>query len=343
MTDRSDLIQSFICDLGWSGAEQTPLASDCSNRKYIRLENGPDGTCAMLMDAPPEKGEDTRPFIKIADHLLDIGLSAPRIFARDETNGILLIEDLGHDIYAPIVELDPSLEEPLYIAATDALIALHSAPLPKDVPDYGSSTMIQTAELGLNWYVKGANDSVEEDLRAALNSALTESFSKITSTRPVLVLRDYHAENLLWLPERRGVARVGQLDFQDAATGLPAYDLMSLGRDVRRDVRPDLSALMLDHYAAETGFDRDALDLMAALCSAQRNLRVLGVFARMSMHFARPAYIDLLSRTWDNLMIDLSHPELGALRDTVTKTFPTPTQDVLKKLKAKCGTIPTLS
>lgn len=342
MSDRRDLIQSFISDLGWSGATQNPLASDCSNRKYIRLNNGPDGTGAMLMDAPPEKGEDTRPFIKIADHLLSIGLSAPRIYARDDTNGILLIEDLGHDVFAPLIEKNPTLELPLYIAATDALVTLHKAPMPADVPDYGATTMIKTAELGLDWYVVGAKDRIESDQRSAFQTALQGAFALLPETSPVLVLRDYHAENLLWLPERTGPARVGQLDFQDAASGPAAYDLLSLGRDVRRDVSPEVTEAMIAHYAAETGMPRDALDLLGAICSAQRNLRVLGVFARMSMHFGQPQYVDFLPRTWANLLTDLAHPELAALRASVTRIFPEPSQEILNRLKEKCATVPTL-
>ncbi|MGH1369908.1 MAG: aminoglycoside phosphotransferase family protein [Maritimibacter sp.] len=342
MSERNELIQSFIRDNGWQDAMQEPLASDCSNRSYIRLTQGPGNASAMVMDAPPSKGEDTRPFVKIAHHLLAQGLSAPRIFAKDEANGFLLIEDLGHDLYLPLVEQKPALEDPLYIAATDVLIALHKAPVPVNVPSYGAATMIKTAQLGLDWYLAGASEAPTQTQKDDLAGALADAFAALDPWEDVLVLRDYHAENLLWLPDRSGPAKVGLLDFQDAATGHPAYDLMSLGRDVRRDVTPDVTTHMLEHYAQRTGLDLAALTRAAATVSAQRNLRVLGVFARMSMHFARPAYVELLPRTWANLMIDLAHPDLAPLKDTVTEIFPAPTKPTLEKLIAKCGTIPTL-
>lgn len=341
MSNRQSQIQSFIQTNGWGDADQTLLASDCSNRSYIRLIRK-DGQSAMVMDAPPSKGEDTRPFLKIADFLLSIGLSAPQIFARDETLGFLLIEDLGEDLYAPMISRNPKAERELYIAATDVLIALHAAKLPPNVPDYGAATMTQTAQLGLDWYVAGAQNQTTETQRGDMTAALTQAFAALEPWREVLVLRDYHAENLIWLPERGGPARVGLLDFQDAATGHPAYDLMSLGRDVRRDVDPDVTKAMLDHYAAKTDMDRSGLEQAACTVSAQRNLRVLGVFARMSMHFARPHYVDLIPRTWENLMIDLAHPSLADLKKTVCAIFPTPSLGTLNQLKEKCGTVPTL-
>lgn len=341
MTDRSALIATFLANAGWSEARAKPLAGDASNRRYERLTLGSNR--AVLMDAPPDKGEDVRPFIQIADHLIAAGLSAPQIFAKDIKNGLLLIEDLGDDLFSRVVADDPTLELPLYLAATDALIALHKADLPQNVPDYGVKTMCDMVELASDWYLFGATGEKDEASKTALHTTMRDALNTLEPWNPVLVLRDYHAENLLWLPDRQSPANVGQLDFQDAALGHPAYDLMSLARDVRRTVSPDTRDAIIKHYANQMSLDLEAFERSCATVSAQRNLRILGVFARLSMHFGKPHYVDLLPVTWSNLWDDLTHPGLASLADTVKTTLPPPTPDLLQRLKDKCATVPTLS
>ena len=130
MTARDALLEAFQASAGWGDASRAMLAGDASNRKYYRLSGGPDGAGAVLMDAPPEKGEDVRPFIAVAEHLAGLGLSAPRLFARDETHGFLLLEDLGDDLYARLLKSDPSREAELYAAATDLVAEVNRAPVP---------------------------------------------------------------------------------------------------------------------------------------------------------------------------------------------------------------------
>lgn len=339
--ERDTDISSFLNAAGWGMATRGKLAGDASNRRYERLTDGPEGTPAVLMDADPAKGEDIRPFIRIAEHLTGLGLSAPTILAQDEAQGFLLLEDLGDALFARLLERDPAREEELYIAATEVLIQLHAA-APPSAPDYGPETMTNVAGIAFSWYGFGATGDKNGAGMAAMQSALAGAFATLQPWSPVLVLRDYHAENLFWLPERSGAARVGLIDFQDAGLGHPAYDLVSLGRDVRRDVRPETYEAMLAHYATATGQDIAAFTAAAATLSAQRNLRILGVFARLSMHFGKPAYVDLIPRTWTTLMADLAHPSLNDLRATVLAGLPVPTPQILKTLKDKCGTIPTL-
>lgn len=335
MTDRPHLINDFLTRAGWGTARRAPLAGDASNRRYERLSL--DGEPAVLMDAPPEKGEDIRPFIRVARHLLAQGLSAPGILAQDTSHGFLLLEDLGDGLYARLMEAAPSCEEALYIEAIEALISLHDQPAPAWAPDYGPQTMTRVAGLAWDWYATGISDSSE-----GRDAALAELGMRLaqTASDPVLVLRDYHAENLLWLPDRDGIARVGQLDFQDAGAGHRAYDLMSLAEDARRDVDPALAERLIAHYARRTRLDPDSFRSAAATCAAQRNLRILGVFARLSLHFGKPQYVDLIPRVWNLLQRDLEHPDLAGLRDLCA--LPEPTQANLQILRDKCGTIPTL-
>ncbi len=338
---REDLATAFVQASGWGDAHRAPLAGDASNRRYDRLRR--NSGSAVLMDAPPESGEDIRPFVAIADHLGSLGLSPPAIFARDETRGFLLLEDLGDDLFARVLERRPECEGELYLAAAEVLCVLRAAPNLPDVDAYDPPTMAQLAALALDWYARGAGLPCEPGARTAFAAEVASSLERCAPVRrPVLVLRDYHAENLIWLPDRTGPARVGLLDFQVARTGHPAYDLVSLLEDARRDVGGATRVATIRHYCGLTGDScGDIARAMAAL-GAQRNLRILGVFARLSLHFGKPHYISLIPRVWGHLHRDLAHPALAPLADQVRRLLPPPTPDFLQSLKDQCGTIPTL-
>ena len=333
---RRNAMESFLAASDWKDATVSLLAGDASNRRYFRTDSDAR-TTAIVMDAPPEKGEDVRPFIRIATHLNNLGLSAPQIYDADEARGFLIIEDLGDDLFARLLERDPSMEPELYGAATDTLVNLADTEIPRGIESYDAETMPPLAGLAATWYA--GDQSLSSPLAAATHQAL----KLLPQARKTLVLRDYHAENLIWLPDRKGAARVGLLDFQGARNGHPAYDLASLIRDARRDVSQRTKPLMTMRLAHGLGWNRDEADFAVSTQGAQRNLRILGVFARLSLHFGKSNYIDLIPRVWSNLMEELSHPELSTLRDQVTSMLPPPTSDILKDLKARCGTIPTLA
>jgi N-acetylmuramate 1-kinase len=338
---RETRLLAFLAASGWQKAHRAALAGDASNRRYERLTGGPGGEQAVLMDAPPEKGEDIRPFIAIARHLKSLGLSPPEVIHADEPQGFALLEDLGDTLFAHLLAQSPEREAELYLAATHVLLRLHAAP-PPPAPDYGPKTMAPLAGLAFDWYGLGATGHRNDTGKVAMLAELASSLDGLQPWRPVLVLRDYHAENLFWLADRKGAARVGLIDFQDAGIGHPAYDLVSLARDARRNVRPDTETRMIAHYCAATGQSPDSFGLAAAVMSAQRSLRILGVFARLSLHFGKPHYVDLIPRTWAILMNDLDNPALERLRRIVCDNLPEPTPEILEALKAKCGTIPKL-
>lgn len=295
----------------------------------------------MLMDAPPEKGEDVRPFVKIAQFLTANRLSAPRILAEDAEHGFLLLEDLGDALFARVIPEAPELEETLYEAATDVLFSLHNATPPEGLLAYDGVVKTEMAALAYRWYREFGSDTVSAETRAfkATFQPLMEAhFSEL----PVLVQRDYHAENLLWLPEREGAARVGLLDFQDAMLGHPAYDLVSLLQDARRDVPETIEEKMIGYYCEKSGAAKERFEEAYALLGAQRNLRILGVFGRLSLHANKPHYVDFIPRVWGYLLKDLEHPVLAPVRDMILQDLPEPTDAHLEELKSKCGTIPTL-
>jgi len=334
MNPRDPLITAFLDRAGWGAAQIAPLAGDASNRRYLRLLR--DGQPAVLMDAPPEKGEDVRPFIRIDHYLLEAGLSAPRILAADEVGGFLLLEDLGDAIFARRIEADPPCEEPLYEAAVDVLAALHSHALPDDLAAYDAATMGPLAALAIDWYHAGATGAASPDLSARLGDIVTGLCQAFADAPPVTVLRDYHAENLIWLPGRAGVAQVGLLDFQDAMAGHPAYDLVSLLQDARRDVPSPLARRMRARFLAATGHDAERFDTAYAVLGAQRSLRILGVFARLCLRDGKAHYVDLIPRVWRALNENLAHAALEPLAKFVAKTLPEPDETLLKTLKLQC-------
>ena len=335
MTDRARSALHFIEGTDWAGADSALLAGDASNRRYLRLRKG--GATAVLMDAPTERGEDVRPFMRIARYLSGIGLSAPRILAADEAQGFLLLEDLGDDLFARVIPRAPESEAALYTAATDALVHLHRQPLAEGLARYDPPMMADMAALAFDWYA-GDTNSLR---RAAAHAAILAALADHAAEANVLIQRDYHAENLLWLPEREGIARVGLLDFQDAMRGHPAYDLVSLLQDARRDVPPRIERDMIAHYIDASGADAARFDTAYHVLGAQRNLRIIGVFARLCLLNGKAHYIDFIPRVWQYLERDLAHPALAPLAPLITSALPAPTPEFLKDLKDRCAPPPT--
>lgn len=331
MTDptRDARASAFLAATPWSRAERAFLAGDASNRKYQRLHM--DGNSAVLMDAAPELGEDVKPFVTVAEWLLAQGLSAPRILASDIENGFLLIEDLGDDLFARVVAADPSQELTLYTAATDVLLSLHQAEPIHGLAAYDPMTMTPLAALAYDWYL-AESLGPDTEAKAEFSAAMAPLLARHAECS-VVILRDYHAENLLWLPERDGAARVGLLDFQDAMLGDPSYDLVSMLMDARRDVSVEVEEAMIDHYARSRGFDPTAFRTRYHVLGAQRNLRIVGVFARLSRRDGKKHYVDLIPRVWAHLQRNLAIPELTAVARIIRRDLPEPTPEILERLR----------
>ncbi len=338
MPDRSALIDVFLERSGWGGVPRSLVAGDASNRRYERLQRSA-GDTAILMDAPPDKGEDVRPFLTITRFLRQASLSAPDIYAQDEQHGFLLIEDLGDDLFARVMKADPSLETPLYQASVDVLVDLHRA-VPPDLARYDAKVMTSLAVLAFDWYQRGVVGSVDHGAKSAFKDAFHEALLPVDAVSPVLIQRDYHAENLIWLPDRIGAARVGLLDYQDAMLGHPAYDLVSIAQDARRDVPNNVAEMMMGRYIVATGTDATTFSTAYALLGVQRNLRILGVFARLSLAYGKPHYVDLIPRVWAHVQTNLSHPALERIKPLIDAHLPAPTRALLTSLKDQCATIP---
>lgn len=320
MTARADLSRAFIAGAGWGDARRGPLAGDASFRRYERLQR--DGGSAVLMDAPPPQ-EDVRPFLRIARHLAGLGYSAPRIIAADTEHGFLLLEDLGDDLFARLLERGGD-ETALYAAAIDFLLDLHGHAAPADIPPYDLARLVDEVGLFADWYLPALRGRATSAAERADFDALWHALAPTVATpeRRVLTLRDFHAENLIWLADRRGAARVGLLDFQDAVAGHPAYDLVSLLEDARRDVAPAVAEAMLRRYVASAGGDDAEFRRAYAILGAQRNIRILGIFTRLWKRDGKPGYQRFMPRMWGLVERDLAHPALADLRTWLDAAVP---------------------
>lgn len=313
-SDRSQAIDRFLATQGWGEAVRVPLAGDASFRRYERIKMG-DKT-AVLMDAPPAK-EDVRPFEKVAAYLVSLGYSAPCLLAAEESTGLLLLEDLGDDLYTRVLLAHPDQEEALYQVATEVLIDLYHKARPAGIklPVYDTALLMQEASLLSDWFLPQIMQADEVEVRAAEYKTLwQELLEQAGLTQDMLVLRDYHADNLMWLPERQGVKRAGLLDFQDAVIGSPAYDLVSFLEDARRDVQPETVQLVLDQYLKATGLPRDPFLKEYAVLGAQRNCKIVGIFTRLAVRDGKHGYLKFLPRVWRHLENDVAHPMLAPLQ-----------------------------
>jgi aminoglycoside/choline kinase family phosphotransferase len=294
---------AFLARHGWGGARIVPLAGDASFRRYFRVHQG-DAT-AVLMDAPPEK-EDSRPFLAIGRQLHDLGFAAPQALASDFEHGLFLLEDFGDDRVGPVLARDQQRERAVYETAVDILAALHTHPA-QGVPPYAEAELLREARLFPDWYLPAVGTAEAAGYDAAWQSL----WAPVLAGPPVLVLRDYHADNLMIL-DRPGLQSLGLLDYQDALAGHPAYDLVSLLQDVRRIVSPQLEAAMLDRYiAARPGIDAAAFRTAYDILGAQRNIKILGVFTRLYVRDGKAAYPAFHPRLWELVSRNLERPALA--------------------------------
>ena len=347
VSDREQLRLDFLASAGLAEAVRAPLPGDASTRRYERLTPA-SGPTLMLMDqAPAVESPPADPtwtpqqrhaagwnavarlsagrieaFAAVAAHLKSLGLSAPEIPALDAANGLAVLEDFGDALFARVIE-DGADETPLYLTAIEALAALHNAGAPPqtlhgpggDWPllTYDETALQGGADLFVDWLPK-LDDRVAFDAAAIADwrAAWAPLVASGAAEASVMAHRDYHAENLIWLPERDGPARVGMIDFQDAVRAHPSWDLHSLLQDARRDVAPALEAEALDRYfALRPGVDRAAFMADYAGLAALNEARIIGIFARLIARDGKPRYHQFLPRMWRHLNANLEQPALA--------------------------------
>jgi tRNA threonylcarbamoyl adenosine modification protein YjeE len=352
--ERLAAIRQFLGAEGLADAQRTHVQGDASSRSYERLAH--QGRKLILMNAPRRAdgpavrgglpysaiahlAEDVKPFVAMARALRERGLSVPQVHAADLNEGLLLLEDLGTE---GVVTGDPPAPvEERYAAAVDVLVELHRQPalttltvapgVDHRVPPYDLDAFLIEAELLIDWYLPHRGTSVTSNARAEFDALWREALARAYDAPPIYVLRDYHSPNLLWLPEREGVARVGLLDFQDAVMGPAPYDLVSLLQDARVDVPDPMEIALLGRYVkARLGADPDFattgfVQLYVTL-GAQRATKILGIFARLDRRDGKPQYLRHIPRIWRYLRRALIHPAMSDLKAWYDAHVPLPTQ-----------------
>ncbi len=316
MTALPEGLAEFVAAAGWGGAKVEPLPGDASFRRYFRLRRGDE--TAMLMHAPPPH-EDPAPFLHVARWLTGQGLHAPAILAEEAGAGWVLTEDFGNDRMRDWLDANPGDEHAAYEAAIDALAALHRLP-PGPFPAYDMATYLREAALLTEWYCPAQGLAVDaKGYAAAWEAVLTPLIAR--QQPGVAVLRDYHAENIMLLGGK-ATAPQGLIDFQDALVGHPAYDLVSLLQDARRDVPVDLETAMLVHYAGAMGGVGDDFLADYATLGAQRNAKIVGIFTRLDRRDGKAKYLAMIPRVWAALERDLAHPALAPVADWFDANIP---------------------
>jgi aminoglycoside/choline kinase family phosphotransferase len=357
MSDRQLAMKEFLARSGWGDAVVTPMPGDASTRRYARLVLG--GRKAMLMDQPQAAegvtapaganeemrralgynavarlaGADCARFAAAASWLRAHGLAAPDVYAADHGQGFVILEDLGDALFAEVLR-DGGDEKKLYEAAVEVLARIHANDAPtslssdKPLFDFDQTALVAETDLMTEWFLplalgRAATQQETDEHRRLWREVL----AGITGGRRVFVHRDYHAENLLWLPERDGLARVGLIDFQDAVAGSAAYDLISLTEDARRDVSPELAEAATRHYLAAMKQQGSPVDEAQfrhemAVMAAQRNAKIVGVFARLYTRDGKARYLAFLPRVWRYLARDLSHPAMAGLQAWYDRVIP---------------------
>ena len=346
-SDRESLRLEFLAASGLAGATRAPLPGDASTRRYERLTL-PSGTTLMLMDqAPAAESPPADPawtptqrqaagwnaiarlsagrieaFAAVAAHLKSLGLSAPTVEALDAPNGLAVLEDFGDDLFARVIERGEP-EDSLYTAAISALAVLHEAGSPPAVldgpggpwaiQDYDATALQGGADLFVQWLPRlDARLSFDEAAVAEWQAAWAPIVASGAAGATVMAHRDYHAENLIWLPGRSGQARAGMIDFQDAVRAHPSWDLHSLLQDARRDLEPGAEARLLGTYfTARPHIDREAFMADYAGLAALNEARIIGIFARLIARDGKPRYAQFLPRMWRHLNANLARPALA--------------------------------
>ena len=350
--ERIAVVRGFIEETGLGEVQRWRMQGDASTRIFERITSGK--RTAVLMnaprrpDGPPVRdgkpysaiahlAEDIVPYIAIAAALRRTDLSAPEILHADIDHGLILMEDLGDDHI--VSGNPPAVVETRYATAVDLLASLHARNLPTRLevtsaldyrlPRYDIGAFLIEAELLLDWYLVSAGAPVGEAAHAAFATLWRKALEPAIEAPATWVLRDYHSPNLLWLPQREGIARIGLVDFQDALIGPAAYDVASLLQDARVDVSENMEMNLLGRYvrarlSRDRSFDTGGFTLLYATLAAQRATKILGIFARLQRRDGKPQYLRHMPRLWAYLQRSLAHPALAALKTWYAANVPRP-------------------
>lgn len=336
MKEREALRKEFLSHLGFDFLNVEKLKKDASFRTYERIMK--DGKSYLCMDAPPEK-ESLNIYTNVANFLSKNNFSVPEIYNADYENGFALIEDFGNGKYTNLLADQNKFNEDinetrLYEKAIDVLIHMHKINKLPDFPSYDEQLLIKETSLFTEWYVSVLNNSkLPKKMQDEFVLIWKHLLKQIRLFPQVVVHRDYHADNLMWLEDQIGIKKVGLLDFQDAVIGSPVYDIVSLLEDARRDVSPRLAEEMITRYLkAFPQFNRKDFLASYAILGTQRNLKIVGIFTRLAVLHKNPIYLSYLPRVWNHINNDLKHPLLLPLKNWLDKILPNQTKNFVNNI-----------
>ena len=304
----------FLDNSGWEGSEVAPVAGDLSARSYFRVTM--PTRSAILMDAA-QVSASIPPFLLMTDWLRKLGLSAPNVMSCDQENGLLLIEDLGQSPVSDMVS-DAERQDSVLRLCIELLLVIRNA-APPDLTQPTAQELCDWTLLADEFYPKA-----RPDVLGQFREKLLPILSELSAKPATVSLRDFHADNLMWLPNRTGVARLGLLDYQDAMLTHPVYDLVSLLTDARTEIVPQVRRKFIAAYARAAGDDPDQTNLAFAALSLQRNLRILGIFHRAAKQDGKAHHLPKVPRVYAYLQEALAHPAFSALTPLLFKALPPP-------------------
>jgi hypothetical protein len=348
--DRSLAIRAFLGTANRAQATRQRLLGDASTRRYERLANEPliVMDAARQQDGPivqPDTGEvkqaakpysqlvhlaeSVHAFVAVGSALRDKGFAAPAIHAADLDAGLVLLDDLGQEA---IVDAQGNPIPERYQASVELLAAVHEASWPQSLPvpgadvhrlhHYDMPVLLTEISLCPDWYVPHRGVEADDFDRAGFFAAWQRLLTPLDEEPRTLTIRDYHSPNIIWQPQASDNDRIGLIDFQDALLGPPAYDIASLVFDARVTVPPDLQDQLVDAYLAKSGADPDWLRARVALMGAQRNSKILGIFARLNARDGKPGYLKHLPRVEAYMRQCLKHPALATLKPFYDQLLP---------------------
>ena len=286
--------QKFLTENGLTNCQINKIAGDASFRSYYRIFF--QEKTFILMFAPPAK-EDVAPFIKVDEILVNNGFRAPKILAKNIDLGFILLEDFGDETYSRALQKNIANEYFLYEKACDVLIEIQKIPLKNiNIAHYSHATLFREVMLFIDWYLPLKNHTISLQQIQDYKFYWIELFDKLSKNNQAIVLRDYHADNLMVLNNQNGFEAVGLLDFQDALVGSCAYDLLSLLEDARRDVNEKNKQKLFDYFISKANYNREDFLIDYEIISLQRNIKILGIFARLHLRDGKNQYINFMPR-----------------------------------------------
>lgn len=348
---RDETIKGFVNRSEVAGGTRYHFEGDASARRYERVAG--KAATLLLMDMPSRPDgpvvKNGKPYSAIAhlaegisavvgvnDYLFNLDYSVPRIYAADIKHGMALIESLGDKVFSRMMARGEDMEEPMK-AAVEVLADMAAREWPSKVPvrggtehhiaPYDLDAMLIEVDLLPSWFWPLQKKSAPGDeVKAEFSTIWQRLLTSIGTHKPVWTLRDYHSPNLLWLPERKGLRRVGIIDTQDCVMGHPAYDLVSMLQDARVDIDFKHAVELFDYYCGlrttQGQFDAREFSRVFAILGAQRATKILGIFARLSKRDGKPIYLNHIPRVLRYLKRNLEHPDLAVLKDWYQRNLP---------------------